>query len=135
MPVLGYELTDAHDQELYERRHGPVGNAGDTRFHASANPLLLNIVADQHAVLRELTRLMRIDLRVAAVQGESERVFADVLALLEMAGHADQDITLISQLVSFAIRTVAVEGLAEAMGTDPDLLSVEQLEELSRRDA
>ncbi len=133
MPVLGREVSDVADTLTWDRL-AAAGNAVTRPAEvASPNPPLRNVFLDHLGSLRELTRLLRADVRLAAVQGDGDRAFADLVAILGMADHAESGFGLISQLVGFAIRAVAIDGLAEASGIDADLMTTGQLEELYRR--
>ena len=133
MPVLGREISDVADSLGWERLaaagHAVTGSADSP----SPNPMLLHVILDHLGSMRELTRLLRADARLAAVQGDGDRAYADIVAILGMADHADGAYGLISQLSSFGIRAIGIQALAETMGIDPDLLTDAQLEDLYRR--
>ncbi len=93
-----------------------------------ANPELLFAGLDCVQVTRDLARLLLLDVRVAAHAGEPERVVEDLTTTLSMAEQLCQPgVTLVEQLVAFAIMNQALETVGLILEHHPGMFSDEQL--------
>ena len=133
-PHLGRPSDTIGDPEVYARHGGIPGLAGRAKLGpAEDNPMVISIVLPQLQVLREAARLLAIDARAAAIAGDGARTFEDMQAMLGIVEHAAETPTLISDLVSLAVLSLETEVIGAILADQPDLLTREQLVDLSHR--
>lgn len=107
-----------------EQSAEPVSGAG-------GNPPALDLVIDSLGPYRSFARLLSVDARAGAEAGDAPRCTANLLALLNLARHAEEHECLIGDLVSIAILDLCSTTLGDVLAHHPDLLTRGQLETLA----
>lgn len=126
MPVLGREPTTSATQAIEAERSyfgtpdstDPAGAAG-SQFPQLADTLLA-VLLPQLAELRQATRLLLGDARVAEDGGDFPRAAADFAAVFGMARHAEENRTLVGQLVASALRIQASRAITAMLERSGD---------------
>lgn len=130
MPKLGAVLEAKPDDEWIQRLYF----IGPNSFSSTPeNPIFVSVWTPQGAVLREAARLLMLDARVAAIDGDSERCAADIEAMIGAAEHTFQLRLPIGDLVGLAIGSQACRVAQSVLHRHPGLLSDTQLARLSHR--
>ncbi len=134
-PHFGTPLSPQDDREILEH----LGMESSSRWRdpgiwAQDNPPLFDIYnAEKLVSLWWGARLLQVDGRLAALEGDAERAAADVSAMLQMAEHAFQQPTLIADLNAMALITRATNLIGSLLEDWPELFSEEALIALSHR--
>ncbi len=141
MPGLGYVAGYYHrpeDLPLFE----PDMSLADYERQVVA-PLKAEFVDDPPMIwmvqlphvtpIRLAAFMLDTDTLRALEAGDAETVYANLVALLGLADHADEQNTIINQLVTLSIRQLAFETLSEVLVRQPDALSSAQLTDLAHR--
>jgi hypothetical protein len=87
----------------------------------------LAILLPQLHELRRATRLLAADAWVAIEDGESRRAAEDIAAMLRVADHAEQNLTLIGQLVGTSVRVQASQQTRLLLSRSADLFDEQSL--------
>jgi hypothetical protein len=109
-PVFGFIAGPAgsqNDPDLFGKTTPPTAGSKASVIDAIAGHL------PQHSNVRNLANMLAADTRVAAADGDFDRSIEDVESILRMAGHVQQDKTLVGQLVAIGIRSLGYELAAE----------------------
>lgn len=101
----------------------------------SDNPLMENTLIATHvpqlAAMRSMTRLLSIDARRAALAGDGQTAYADVVAMLRMSPHCEEQPFLVSGVVAAAVQKLAVGAIGNVMSENAALWSDDQLQDLA----
>jgi len=82
----------------------------------------------QFAQLREGARMLQANSAVAAADGRTDAALADAATMLRIAEHAKLEPILIGQLVGYALQSMAVQSLRDALALgDPSLKAARDL--------
>jgi len=87
------------------------------RSYARPDPINLSVSELYH--LRMAARLLSLDARVKAADGDLEAALVEVQAMFAMAQHVSSEPILISLLTSIAIERMAADTLEATLGTKP----------------
>ncbi len=130
MPVLGRQVNVSPSQAIAAEQvyfgtasSGPEPDAGFT-------DMLIGVLLPQLAEFRHAARLLIADARLAEEQGNFARAAADLAAIFGIARHAEENRTLIGQLVAAAMRVTAsraIVSMLERSGTAFDDDSLREL--------
>jgi hypothetical protein len=141
MPGLGYVAGyewDPEDAPLFTPEISPEQtaeyakqNAVDVARYRNNQPPLYAVLLPHLGTLRESSRLLEVEVFVAADQGDAQAAMDSLVALFRLGPLASEQNTLINQLVDVSIRSGAMETTSELMAAYPDLFSDEQLRDLS----
>lgn len=82
---------------------------------------------------RSITRLLMSDTHLAIEQDDPQRVYDNIVAIIDLAGHVDEQHLLINQLVTVSFVALNNYLISEIVTGHPDLLSREQLVGLIHR--
>jgi len=93
--------------------------------------MLIGVLLPWLSPVRLQSRWLAFDARVAAREGDADRVAADLAAMLSYARQVDKDQILISNLVALAVVELARVTLNGVMDGHPGLLDREQLVSLA----
>ncbi len=130
MPKLGAVLEAKPDDECIRRLYF----IDPTSFSSTPeNPIFVSVWSPQCVPLRQAARLLMLDARVAAIDGDPERCAADIEAMIGAAGHTLQLRLLLSDLVGLTIGYQACRATKSVLHKHPDVLSDTQLARLSHR--
>lgn len=105
------------------------------REHADEPPMVWAVTLPHLISLRTAARVLSIDAFRAAEAGDGQTAHDDLVAMLGIAEHANEQNVLINQLVMVSIRLMAFETLSDLMANYPALFSREQLADLAHRTA
>jgi hypothetical protein len=131
LPHLGAVLTKEGDAEVEERLGWRPRAAGDEPNDPV--PWLMTIEAPQFGVLREASRLLTLDARVAGAAGNAELARRDFGAALASVNHCFQMRMLIGDLTGLAVAARTSSVLGGLLHDQPALFSDAQLADFSRR--
>ncbi len=90
-------------------------------------PMLFDVLLPHLASLRMGARLLCVDARLAALQGESERALANLTAVVGMSTHVHTGETLIEALVDLDIFSIASGTTLETLRLHSEIFSEEEL--------
>jgi hypothetical protein len=134
LPIIGIELSDANDVEVsaaIARRRGHTMPL--TPDVPSENPDMIGVLLPHLGPMREFARLLLFDTRQAMKSGDGTRVVANIDAMLGMAHQLGEEPFLISELVGYAILTLASQETSRVLRDAPQMLSDESLVLLAHR--
>lgn len=97
------------------------------------NEMLIGYLLPYLAELRDVARVLAMDVHRAAEQRDGERVLADVDALIAGAGFVREIPFLINDLVAFSILDTAFDAIGEVIARRPEALSDAELVRLAHR--
>lgn len=127
MPTLGYLLSDATDAE-FEVALNPMSTP--THTSPSENPKLFNVLLQPLGPMRSVARIMALDARVAAAEGNGQRAVDDVTAILGMARQTFDLPFLIGDLVGSALGNLAWATTCDLIERNPEAFTDAQLAQL-----
>lgn len=127
--TLGIVLSDADPYPNWTNAAEP----NDTPHPATPtqNPILIGVLYPHLGPMRQMSRILAQDAAIAFQRGDSVRVLDDWQALLRMARHSAENMSLIGQLNGFAVLDMTLNDVIRVLGQRPDFLSREQLRELA----
>jgi len=113
IPKMGFLLTNVTDEgyQLGPSKRAKTPSAGI----AEQNPQMLSVLLPHLGALRSWVRTFEFDARLALTENDAPRAHADLLTMLRLARHADEQPMLISRLVSQAIASLACKGIFESL--------------------
>ena len=123
MPALGYvphTTTQLEDADVFAL--DPLLNS-----RAQTGFPLLEVLLPQLKLLRDAARMLAADSLLAAQNDDGARFTRNITAIIGLAHHAEEDGTLISQLIGNSIRNLATNRILMALEWRPQSLSDEQL--------
>lgn len=127
---MSFEV-DAELQRLSEppgQHLSPAVKTGDLLDQA-----LVGVLMPELSWVRKLARWMALDTRVAVEDGDGARVAGNLEAMIALAEHVRGSPTLIAELVSMAVFSLAAETLQDVLEGSPDLLLQDQWVQLAHR--
>jgi len=129
MDGMGFILAGTvaeEDKELWPEKYAAQ--------HGIEQPegFVVSVLMPQLGPMRGMARLLSIDAKNAAVNGNSERCQSDIESMLTIGMHVREHPLLISDLVSFSVYNMAFSTLREIMDHNRTLFSTAQLDELAR---
>ena len=124
-PRLGAWLTSVDDLANAKGMSDDERVAALARYDPSQNPMLFTLQMPWLGELRRSTRLLMLDMDVAAVDGDADRVIDDFDSGLRLAKLAAEPPTLISSLVGVAMRAAVTARLISIHARYPSLLTPE----------
>ncbi|MEX1230259.1 MAG: hypothetical protein WEB58_08470 [Planctomycetaceae bacterium] len=126
-PELGYMYGDPANKEFL------LKETGHETDRIGADGMLIELYYAAAQQLRSLARLLEIDIRYAAHQGDGDRVAKDLQSVFALADHARQDGFVIHDLISYATGTIGIVRMSDVMTDYPDLLTDRQLIDLAHQ--
>lgn len=93
--------------------------------------MLIDVLLPMLGEYRSYARLLAADARIAAAEGDSARFTRSLLAFPKLARDANEQNTLINQLVGYAILNLAAEELLAAIERTPEAISTADLARLA----
>ena len=140
MPGLGFQafyVFDPADLPLFDPDRDPADLAREAAefesHYADHAPRVSDILLRHLGTLRGVSRVLGDDAMRAAQAGDAKTTIDDLLAIFDIADHADEQKLLINQLVTISIWADALERTSRVIVDHPDLLSDEQLVRLAQR--
>lgn len=129
-PIIGIDV--GFDMEITP----PDGNPYDTRMappdpNPDLQPTLVELLLPHLGNMRMFANLMYFDALVAARDGDHDRVYENLSAMLAMARQQSFDGTIIADLVNIAIANLTENAMQQILNEYPDTLSRSQLVALS----
>lgn len=131
MPGMGY-IADFGVAEVDREIFPGKDVVGQTP--ASAHPsdqTVISLLLPHLGMLRQASRVLSVDAHLAAEQGDAQRCLADLLAMLQMGPHADEQVLVISQLVHISLNAQALQTISRVVCDYPELLDDAQLAALA----
>ena len=122
---MGYSPRQLEDEDL-----SYFGFRKEDEYDSSKGMIegsMLGMMLPHAGELRQLVRVMAFDARKAAVEGDGDRVVADLEAMIAMGGHARDIPVLICDLVGLAVDGLTIEVFMEVLSERPDVISNEGL--------
>lgn len=127
MPGMGYIVRfdfDDADRALFPEV--PVsGRAADV--DAGTGKTLIELPFRHFFAIRRATRVLAIDALLAAEDGDGATCAADLVATIQLGGHADEHVSLLSQLTRMFVNAIAVLTVNRVIVDHSELLSDEEL--------
>lgn len=130
-PHVGILFSVQGDPEL-AARESPERVVAAAALH-DPNPPVISILLPQLNVLRKAARLTMIDVHIGLLERDATRVAENLETVIRISDHTFQMPFLISDLMSLSLLTKVCELTGHVVATAPDLLSDEQLADLSHR--
>ena len=134
-PVFGFPAArefDADDERLFGKASADtMRTLIADRNEPSCFPMF-GLLLPQLATARQAPRILCADAFHAAIEGDGDRMVADIEATMAVSVHVQDGRTLIGDLVGIAIRSVARATALELLERMPDLLDAMQLDRLQR---
>ncbi len=129
MESMGYVIggtIEEENKELWPEQYASQKDIEQT------DDFLFSVLMPHFGPMRAMARLLSIDAKNAAVNGDAERCLSDIEAMLAIGTHVREHPLLIGDLISFSIYKLAFLTLDEIMEHDCSLFSREQLDEFAR---
>ena len=129
MDSMGYVLGGTiavEDKELWPEQYASQEDL------EQKNDFLFSVLMPHFGPMRAMARLLSIDAKNAAINGDAESCLSDIETMLAIGTHVREHPLLIGDLVSFSIYKLAFLTLGEIMEHDCSLFSIEQMDELAR---
>ncbi|MBX2852906.1 MAG: type II secretion system protein GspG [Phycisphaeraceae bacterium] len=134
--IAGYE-TDIADLPLFDPGKTLQEHESDARLlkaqYADEPPMVWMILLEHLTSLRSAGRVLSVDTFRALDAGDADTAYANLVAMLGIADHADEQNTLINQLVTISIRQLMYQTLSEALAAYPASFSSQQLAGLAHQ--
>ncbi len=129
-PIIGIDL--GFDLEITP----PDGNPHDIRMvspdsNPDLQPTLVELLLPHLGSMRRFANLLYFDALVAARDGDHDRVYENLSAMLAMSRQQSFDGTIIADLVNIAIAHLTENAMQQILNEYPDTLSRSQLVALS----
>lgn len=134
MGILGRDPTTALGQaiELEQAYFGtPALDLPEDDARGASSDMLLSVLLPQLSELRFASRLLLADSRLAEHDGDAARAARDLIAAFGVARHAEEDRTIIGQLVAASIRTRACRAIVAMLERDQIRFDAESLASLA----
>jgi hypothetical protein len=123
-PEDRYVLTGrSPDDPLFQSRNNPE----------PSDSLLISTLLPHLRLARESSGLLATDCRRAAQAGDADTALADVLAILGISRHMQEQSFLVSALAASAVNGIAMELVQELLADYPDLWLNDQLRDLAHQ--
>ncbi len=129
IPHMGFPWSNTQDPELFKAMY--PGQELEP-LSALENPSVVSILLPHLGSLRRAAQLLAIDASLAAFEGDANRAYEDLMALIGMASHESPTETIIEQLIEIAIFHQASQTLHELLWHNPDLFTTDQLADFAR---
>lgn len=131
--IAGYQedLTPEDRAFFYVDGHPPQEATESKSFRDPDRTLSLDLSLPYLHKIRQMARLLSADARLAALEGDGQRVYDNMIALFGLAGHCREHRLLINELVALSIQRMAIKELSPLCDQQPDLFSNEQLRNLA----
>ncbi len=133
--AMGFVVGMDPDVELLRcfDEHAPVTVDPSTTHMAEGAPMVMQVALPHARPMRSGARLLAIDARLAAVEGDAERFLADTGAMLGMSEHLGETRFVICDLVSLTIATETTQMIRQIVWDHPGFLSAKQLADVAHR--
>lgn len=134
MPGLGYVAGYGfyeEDRALFWPNATDEAFAAEVVGAADETPMLWAVTTPHLGYMRGCVRLLGVEAFVAAERGDAARAYACLSAAFRYAQFSGEQNTIISQLVDISVRRLGLSLVSELLAGYPDLLSVEQLRDLT----
>lgn len=132
LPALGREpTTDPSLASDRERAYFGTPNPDPPAEEEGSSNMLLSLLLPQLSELRAAARLLEADARLAEENREPSRAAANLAAMFGVARHAEEDRTLIGQLVAAAIRVRACRAIVAMLERGGDRVDEASLRRLA----
>lgn len=131
MPVLGRRISTSPQQAIAAEQAYFGTTAADGTESQPFADLLLSVLLPNLAEFRHASRLLIADARCADEDGDFARAAADLAAIFGMARHAEENRTLVGQLVAAAIRTQASRAIVSMLEAGGERFDLDALAELA----
>lgn len=138
MPGLGLNAGFSRDYTGDDRLalYGPDTDQSERQARKGSPSSLLDgavigMLLPNLGHMRNVSQLLKLDMQLAATQGDGERIVADYRALLGLARQAREVPTLVNQLVAIGIANQADLSLVGLLDRNVTALTAEQLAELA----
>ncbi|QDV89436.1 hypothetical protein RAS2_05040 [Phycisphaerae bacterium RAS2] len=136
-PHIGRTYSNAKDADILQhwkaQAEYKVWYPAEPQTTPCENPVLFQLDFSELSVLRSGARLLKIDAYLALQRRDSDRLSADLHALLAMADHAAERPMVYSGLVAITIMTQCAEVVDHVLESDSLALSDEFLKKFSHR--
>jgi hypothetical protein len=133
LPGMGFKAgygVAPENQELFNQ-HEPQTPADDTQH---LDRPLIQVLLPQLGSMRLMGRLLLADGALALSQGDGDRAYRDLIAILGLARHTHEPPTVFNDLVSMSLYVgYDFPWLADILTQQPQLFSDEQLRNLAHR--
>jgi len=138
MPGLGYvsRATEyaVEDLPLFAPESDPQAQAERVRQVDSGEPQMVMGVGLWHLhIIQTATKLLYADALLALERGDRQTAYNNIVSILQLAGHADEQHMLINQFVAIALYTQGDELISRLLYDYRDALTDEQLRGLAHR--
>ncbi len=128
-------ITDPSQADEAERIYfgtpPPMGGPDGLDVREGPGNLLLSLLLPQLSELRAATRLLEADARLAEEQRDPSRAAANLAAMFGVARHAEEDHTLIGQLVAASIRVQACRAIVAMLERSSERFDEASLQRLA----
>ena len=131
MPVLGRGVSVSPSQAIPAEQayFGMTSNGPD--LDAGFADMLIGVLLPHLAEFRHATRLLVADARLAEGQGDFARAAANLAAVFGIARHAEENRTLVGQLVAAATRVAACRAIVAMLERSGTAFDGDALRELA----
>ena len=130
-PIIGITLGFIEQEAEPVSGVYQLGTYLPPEANPSLNPTLIELILPHLGQLRQFAKLLYFDAIVAARDGDSERVFENLSAMLAITRQKSFDGTLISDLVNMAIANTTYKAVEHILNDHPEALSREHMIALS----
>ncbi len=113
--TIGCEVAP-EDQPLWPDMKSDCGSDG-----------LIAVIMPHVAKMREIARLLEVDNKRAAMDGDAEIVYANLVTMLRLPTHLKEHPVLICDLVAFAVLDLALKVIGEQLRDNPQLFTDDAL--------
>lgn len=136
-PVMGlpvwtsYESYPLEDRRVFLTESDRLLQQKERKFVALEDRWLYSILLPHVQSLRNMARLLAADARRAATEGHSETSYADIVAVVQMSHHCEEQPFFVSSLVAAAVQRLAFGTIQDLLTSQPALWTDDQLRDLA----
>ncbi len=138
LPSMGLSVGFKGDYAPLDRKamgldRQPIQETNTQKRLDSPDRALINVLLPQLGSLRRLSLLLLADTSRAVIEGDGDTAYNNIVAVLGIAQHADEQPLLINGLFRVYLQTMVYRSVQEVMTTKPGLWSDDQLRKLAHR--
>jgi hypothetical protein len=130
MPFLGFPLSTQTQPLLLQLAPCPNSEPIEPDPAPQTPPRVFDLNYGYGGIMRSLTRFFRCDARIALQQKDGRLLVVNISAMLGLARHAEEHANSEAECLSIAIVQVAADTLGEALESQPEVLSTDDLRRL-----